>query len=105
VEIIQHPFLFVSALGAVVMDAAGVKTMQVGSQVSPERIRRVSGWGRTVVKLPEGGGHGVGPEEIMICEGEVCRLLREGELDEMTIDGEEVDAGTPKASENHVAAA
>lgn len=103
VEIIQHPFLFVSALGAVVMDAAGVKTMQVGSQVSPERIRRISGWGRTVVKLPEGEGQGVGAEEIMICEGEVCRLLREGELDEMTIDGEEVDARTPRASENHTA--
>jgi uncharacterized protein YyaL (SSP411 family) len=95
VEIIQHPFLFVSALGAVVMDAAGVKTMQVGAKVGAERLRRISGWGRTVVKLEE--GKGVGAEEIMICEGEVCRPLREGELDEMTIDGEEVDAGTPKA--------
>lgn len=96
VEIIQHPFLFVSALGAVVMDAAGVKTMQVGSRVSAGRIRRISGWGRTVVKI-EGEGQGVGAEEIMICERDVCRPLREGELDEMMIDGEEVDAGTPRA--------
>lgn len=99
VEIIQHPFLFVSALGAIVMDAAGVKTMQVGSGVSQDRIRKISGWGRTVMKLPE--GHGIKADEIMICEGEVCRPLREGELDAMTIDGEEVDVGTPKASESN----
>ena len=92
VEIIQHPFLFVTALGAIVMDAAGVKSMQVGEGVSLERIRKVSGWGRTVVRVPR-------EEEILICEeGGGCRKLREGELDEMKIDGEGVDGGTPRAS-------
>ena len=70
VEIIQHPFLFVTALGAVVMDAmGGVKTMKVGKGVSAERIRRVSGWGRTVRRVDEGEGEVQG-EEILIWEGE-----------------------------------
>ncbi len=94
VEIIQHPFLFVSALGAIVMEAAGVKTMQVGGEVTQDRIRTVSGWGRTVRKMQP--GQGIKANEIMICEGDVCRLLRDGELDEMTIDGEEA-VEMPKA--------
>ena len=78
------------------MDAAGVKSMQVGEGVSLERIRRVSGWGRTVVKVPR--EEGVGEDEILICDGEGCRGLREGELDEMHIDGEGVGGGTPRGS-------
>lgn len=100
VEIIQHPFLFVSALGAVVMDAAGIKTMQVGTGVAPDRIRTISGWGRTVRKMPE--GQGIRTDDVMICEGDGCRPLREGELDEMTIDGEE-PIDSPKSEETTIA--
>jgi uncharacterized protein YyaL (SSP411 family) len=100
VEIIQHPFLFVSALGAVVMEAAGIKTIQVGSEVAQERIRTISGWGRTVRKMPE--GHGIKADEVMICEGDFCRPLREGELDEMKIDGEAA-VDSPKSEETAIA--
>lgn len=91
VEIIQHPFLFVTMLGAVVLDTLGVKGIVVQGEIREEEVRRLNGWGRTVVKVPFGSdiaglegnvsNSDVEKARVLICEGGVCRELVEGELD------------------------
>lgn len=78
VEIIQHPFLFVTLLGAVVLEALGVKTIQVQGEISESEIRSLNGWGRTLVKLSAEG-----EKKVFLCENGVCREMVEGELDKM----------------------
>ena len=85
VELIQHPFLFVTLLGAVVLDAVGVKTIQVEGEVGEAEIRSLNGWGRTLVRL---AGTGTGEKRVLLCEDGVCREMVEGELDKMDYDEE-----------------
>ncbi len=76
VEIIQHPWLYVGMLSAVVMDQVGVKRLVVPRNMSDVEVGKVKGFGRVVVKdeVPK----------IMICEGVtgLCRELRKGELED-----------------------
>jgi uncharacterized protein YyaL (SSP411 family) len=94
IEIIQHPFLFVSILSANVLETVGVKSIvAVGDAVE----HQLSGFGRTVTKLQESqgrewlvgrnpllknlklkDGHG---GRVMICAAGICRELKDGELD------------------------
>ena len=85
VEVIQHPFLFVTLLGAVVLDAVGVKTIQVEGEIGEAEIRSLNGWGRTLVRL---AGTGTGEKRVLLCEDGVCREMVEGELDKMEYDEE-----------------
>ncbi len=83
VEILQHPFLYVTLLGALVMEQVGVKTLVAPMTTKDSEIRRLKGWGRTVVK-------GI-VSEVMICskDGD-CRPLRREDLedvDELEDDG------------------
>lgn len=84
VEVVQHPFLFVTLLGAVVLDQVGVKAIVVQGEMAVEEMRRLDGWGRTVVRM--GTGSDVG-KKVLVCEHGVCRELGEGELDER-VDGD-----------------
>ena len=81
VEVIQHPFLFATLLGAMVLDAVGVKTIQVEGDISDAEIRSLNGWGRTLVRLSS-----TGEKRVLLCEGGVCREMVEGELDKMEDD-------------------
>jgi uncharacterized protein YyaL (SSP411 family) len=78
VEVIQHPFLFATLLGAVVLEAVGVKTIQVQGEISEAEIRSLNGWGRTLVRLSSNG-----VKKVLLCENGVCREMVEGELDKM----------------------
>jgi len=104
VEILQHPFLFVTLLGAVVLDVVGVKNIVLtGDWEGREqglRARELNGWGRTAVKIPrdeaaaatasggrDEGAPGPAPaagvqSAVLICEKGQCREMRRGELDE-----------------------
>lgn len=76
VEIIQHPFLYVSLLSGVVMEQVGVKTLVAPMTMRDSQLRRLKGWGRTVVKdlVPE----------VMICTREgVCRPLKQSDLEDV----------------------
>lgn len=75
VEIIQHPFLYVSLLSAMVMEQVGVKSLLVPIDMDEKEAMKLKGWGRTVVRTG-------GIQRVMICEKEtkVCRELRDGEL-------------------------
>ena len=76
VEIIQHPFLYVSMLSGVVMEQVGIKTLMAPQGMSDADIGKIKGFGRTVVKADVG--------VVMICTKEgVCRELREGELEDV----------------------
>jgi uncharacterized protein YyaL (SSP411 family) len=81
VEVIQHPFLFVTMVGAVVLECVGVKNIQVEGEISEAEIRSLNGWGRTLVKLPSSGA-----KKVLLCENGVCREMVEGELDKMDYD-------------------
>jgi uncharacterized protein YyaL (SSP411 family) len=94
IEIIQHPFLFVSMLSAVVLEAVGVKSVVVAG---PAVVDHLGGFGRTVIRLyknhgqewlvarnellsgitREGGENG----RVMICEAGTCRELKDEDLD------------------------
>jgi uncharacterized protein YyaL (SSP411 family) len=77
VEIIQHPWLYVGMLSAVVMEQVGVKRLVAPKDMGDLELGKVKGFGRVVVKddvrsfvICEGGGNGV------------CRELKEGELED-----------------------
>ena len=94
IEIIQHPFLFVSMLSAIVLEAVGVKGIVV---VGGEAAHTLGGFGRTVVGLQDEEGerwlrdrnpllHGLRLRDgkqgrVMICEAGTCRELEKGELE------------------------
>ena len=80
VEMLQHPFLFVTLLGAVVMEALGVHGLIVPQDMSLEDVQKrgLRGFSRTVVRGTEGMKSG----EIVICTKEgVCRPLKDGDLE------------------------
>ncbi|KAJ9604657.1 hypothetical protein H2200_010771 [Cladophialophora chaetospira] len=83
VEVLQHPFLYVTLLGALVMEQVGLKTLVAPMTIRDSELRRLKGWGRTVVK-------GI-VSEVMICSLEgVCRPLKREDLedvDELEEDG------------------
>lgn len=89
VEMLQHPFLYVTLLGGVVMESLGVQSLMIPPDMSLEEVakRGLRGFSRTVVRGPADMRSG----EVMICTSDgVCRSLKEGELD--APDDEEVDA-------------
>ncbi|KAK5951043.1 hypothetical protein OHC33_007796 [Knufia fluminis] len=80
VEMLQHPFLYVTLLGAVVMESLGVHSLIVPHDMSLEEVQKrgLRGFSRTVVRGDEGMRSG----EVMICTSDgVCRPLKEGDLD------------------------
>lgn len=80
VEMLQHPFLYVTLLGGVVMESLGVQSLMVPPDMSLEEVakRGLRGFSRTVVRGPADMRSG----EVMICTRDgVCRPLKEGELD------------------------
>lgn len=80
VETLQHPFLYVTLLGAVVMNAIGVHSLVVPDDMTMEEVQRreLRGFSRTVVR----GGPGVKSGEVMICSNDgVCRPLKADDLD------------------------
>lgn len=95
VEMIQHPFLFVSLMGAVVMKECGVKSVVVSGPRDDfvKKARKlVGGQSRTIVRV--GGGaksswleqrnetlKGVKADRarLLVCEAGVCREMKEGE--------------------------
>ena len=97
VEAIQHPFLFVSLLGAVVLEGIGVKNIIVAGDVDEKKVRDLNGWGRTIIRIGNGAEskwlveknatlqsldlNGTGEGKVLICEAGRCRLLKDGELD------------------------
>jgi uncharacterized protein YyaL (SSP411 family) len=94
IEIVQHPFLFVSLLSANVLETVGVKSIvAVGDTVE----HQLSGFGMAVIKFGESQGRewlvernpllknlklrdGEGGR-VMICAAGTCRELKDGELD------------------------
>jgi uncharacterized protein YyaL (SSP411 family) len=93
IEIIQHPFLFVSMLSAVVLEAVGVKSVVATGEA---KVDQYSGFGRTVVRLNDKQGcewlrgrNSVLRElktdgeqgRVLNCEAGTCRAMKEGELD------------------------
>lgn len=95
VEILQHPFLYVTLLGALVMEQVGLKTIIAPMTTKDSQLRRLKGWGRTVVK-------GI-VQEAMICTKEgVCRPLKREDLednDDLEDDGKEEMPSMPAAPE------
>lgn len=78
VEMLQHPFLFPTLLGAVVMESLGVSGLIVPQDMSLEEIQKrgLRGFSRTVVRGT------ASMKDIMICSKDgVCRPLRDGDLD------------------------
>lgn len=94
VEIVQHPFLFVTMLSAVVLEAVGVKSVVA---VGKAEVHQFNGFGRTVVRLQVTQGQGWlrqrnqlldgvklregEKSRVMICEAGTCRELKDGELE------------------------
>ncbi|RMZ87391.1 hypothetical protein DV736_g5383, partial [Chaetothyriales sp. CBS 134916] len=81
VEIIQHPFLYVGMLSAVVLDQVGVRQLIVPRTMGDVAVGRYKGFGRTVNKGDV--------KKVMICSSSpngVCRELRDGELEDVDID-------------------
>jgi uncharacterized protein YyaL (SSP411 family) len=97
VEIVQHPFLFVSMLSAIVLQAAGVKTLVA---LGDAALYELAGFGRTLVRLQDKQKqewlksrnqllNNLQPRDnekrrVMICEAGNCRELKDGELDGRT---------------------
>jgi uncharacterized protein YyaL (SSP411 family) len=81
VEIIQHPFLYVSLLAGVVMEQVGVKSLVAPMTMRESHVRKLKGWGRTVVR-------GLVPE-VMICTGRVCRPLKQSDLEDVDDGGDD----------------
>lgn len=79
VETLQHPFLYVTLLGGVVMESLGVQGLLIPDDMSLEEVqaRGLRGFSRTVVR-----GGKIANNEVMICTKEgVCRPLKDGDLD------------------------
>ena len=76
VEIIQHPWLYVGMLSAVVMEQVGVKRLVVPRTMPDVAVGRVKGFGRVVVRDDV--------QKVMICENVTgtCRELKKGELED-----------------------
>ncbi|KIX08996.1 uncharacterized protein Z518_00074 [Rhinocladiella mackenziei CBS 650.93] len=75
VEMIQHPFLYVSLLSGVVMEQVGVKTLIAPMTMRESQVRKLKGWGRTVVR-------GI-VQTVMICTRDgTCRELRQSDLED-----------------------
>ena len=94
VEALQHPFLYVTLLGSLVMEQEGVKAILAPMTTKASDLRRLKGWGRTVV-------NGI-VSEVMICTSEgVCRPLRRGDLEDVDdLEGEEWGGGDEATGEN-----
>ena len=92
VEILQHPFLYVTLLGALIMEQVGVKCIVAPSTTRDPEMRRLKGWGRTVVK-----GN---VSQVMICWNDggksVCRALKREDL----ADVDELEAEKKAGKEN-----
>ena len=76
VEIIQHPWLYVGMLSAVVLQQVGVKRLVVPKDMPDEEVGKVKGFGRVVARNDV--------QSIQICESGsgVCRELKPGELED-----------------------
>ncbi|KAL2424455.1 Spermatogenesis-associated protein 20 [Exophiala dermatitidis] len=84
IEIIQHPFLYVSLLSALIMEQVGVKTLIAPMAMRDSQLRRLKGWGRTVVR-----GF---VTDVMICTKKgACRPLRQSDLEDVDDEGEGED--------------
>lgn len=84
VEMIQHPFLYVSLLSGVVMEQVGVKTLIAPMTMRESGVRKLKGWGRTVVR-------GI-VQDVMICTRDgVCRELRQSDLEDEDEDSANLD--------------
>ena len=93
IEIIQHPFLFVSFLSAVVLEAVGVKSVVA---VGDAKVDQLSDFGRTIIRLHSqqacewlGGRNkpldGLEPRDgekgrVMIWEAGTCREIKDGRV-------------------------
>ncbi|KAF7504708.1 hypothetical protein GJ744_001777 [Endocarpon pusillum] len=94
IEIIQHPFLYVSMLSAIVLEVVGVTSVVATGDTTVHHFR---GFGRTVIRIDEsqrqwwlmernqalkGLKLGEGrTNRVMICEAGTCREMKDGELD------------------------
>lgn len=82
VEVIQHPFLYVGLLSGVVMEQVGVKTLIAPEDMRESEVRRLKGWGRSVVRGDV--------TTVMICTREgVCRELRASDLEDIDEEGQD----------------
>ncbi|EXJ93535.1 hypothetical protein A1O1_01927 [Capronia coronata CBS 617.96] len=83
VEMIQHPFLYVTLLSGVVMEQVGIKTLIAPMTMRDSQLRRLKGYGRTVVR-----GF---VQDVMICTREgVCRPLKQSDLEDVDDDNDDV---------------
>lgn len=95
VEIIQHPFLYVNLLSGVVMEQVGVKTLIAPMTMRDSQLRKLKGYGRTVVR-------GL-VQEVMICTRQgVCRPLKPSDLEDVD---DEADAEGEGEGEGETGAA
>lgn len=80
VELIQHPFFYVSLLAGLVMEQFGVKHIIAPDSMRERDVRKLKGFGRTILR-------GNVPT-VMICtkQGE-CRELRDSDLND--VDGDD----------------
>jgi uncharacterized protein YyaL (SSP411 family) len=79
VEIIQHPFLYVSLLAGLVLEQFGVKHLVAPDSMRDRDVRKLRGFGRTVIR-------GNVPA-VMICTKQgVCRELRDSDLNDVDDD-------------------
>ena len=90
IEMLQHPFLFVSLLSGLVIQEGlnGVRSLIVPRDMEEREVRKLRGWGRTVVRGDV--------DRVVRClrdgdDGEgkasgLCRELRDGELDDVDFD-------------------
>lgn len=93
IEIIQHPFLYVTMLSAIVLEAVGVASVVA---IGDATLHQFRGFGRTVIRMDgserqgwlldrnqilKGLNLGGGEENrVMICEAGTCREVKDGEL-------------------------
>lgn len=93
IEIIQHPFLYVSMLSAIVLEVVGVTSVVAMGDAT---VHHFGGFGRTVIRIDESQRQGwlmernqalkgLSPGEgrtgrVMICEAGKCREMKDGEL-------------------------
>ncbi len=92
-EIIQHPFLYVTMLSAIVLEAVGVTSVVA---IGDATVHQLRGFGRTVIRIDESQRRGwlmgrnqvlkglnLGRGErsrVMICEAGTCREVKDGEF-------------------------
>ena len=93
IEIIQHPFLYVSMLSAIVLEVVGVTSVVA---VGDATVHELGGFRRTVIRIDASQRQtwltkrnqalkGLNPGEgrtnrVMICEAGTCREMKDGEL-------------------------